>query len=95
MVAGDMAPGSNPVPFPSYEREIDSSCNYWWWGGGGGYGTIVWRRGLTYNNSVWRRGLPRYLSGPTNVSSIPAAIVFFLLSSCSLGSGWLVGIRRQ
>ena len=37
-------------------------------GGGGVSGYSVW---------VWRRGLTQYLSGPTIVSSIVAAIVFF------------------
>ena len=28
VVAADMAPGFNPVPFRSYEREFDTSCDY-------------------------------------------------------------------
>ena len=36
---------------------------------------------------LWRRSLTRYLSGPTNVSSILAAIVFFFAFFVRVGSG--------
>ena len=37
---------------------------------------------------VWRPGLTRYFSGPTNVGSIPAAVVFLLFRAFGIRDFW-------